>query len=270
MAAVRAVVSALLIVAAATTVGCGYGFMATTPSPSTTSPSLTIADIAHIGSAATVYITRSWVNSSPLCPDSAGSGIYLGNDQVLTAAHVLWEWKFNDPCFPPSTKVDPQDPFASLVSIPDSIIRVRNSSGSTNVARLIWYDASTDLALLSVPNQSRTTALAWGDSNALRIGDTVVAVGYPVTGVTVTRGIVSDLVAKQIPALPGRRPILIDLIQTDAAVNPGNSGGPLLNDRGELIGIVDFRVEGGNYGLGFAVASSTARRVVDSGGRLIR
>ena len=170
-----------------------------------------------------------------------------------------------------SSHVDPDSVniFDSLLPIPDIVIHVRNSSGSTNAARLIWHDSESDLALLSVPNQTRTAAIAWGDSNRLRIGDTVMAVGYPVTGVSVTRGIVSDLTTRHIPAaLSGSRPFVIDLIQTDAAINLGNSGGPLLNERAELVGIVVSRVEGGNYGLGFVVASSTARREVESGGRL--
>jgi S1-C subfamily serine protease len=71
-------------------------------------------------------------------------------------------------------------------------------------------------------------------------------------------------------ANPQSSNVFVDLVQTDAAVNPGNSGGPLLNEKGELIGIVDFRIAGGNYGLNFAVASSTARHDVDSGGSSFR
>lgn len=69
---------------------------------------------------------------------------------------------------------------------------------------------------------------------------------------------------------PQSSTVFVDLVQTDAAVNPGNSGGPLLNERGELIGIVDFRIAGGNYGLNYAVASSTARHDVDTGGISLR
>ncbi len=88
-----------------------------------------------------------------------------------------------------------------------------------------------------------------GRLSELALGDAVIAVGYPVTGITVTKGIVSGFT----------HTLRTDLIQTDAAVNPGNSGGPLLNERGELVGIVDFRVEGGNYGLNFAVATTADR-----------
>jgi S1-C subfamily serine protease len=125
-------------------------------------------------------------------------------------------------------------------------------------AYVLAMDTTRDLALLQLPAGiagPSQPALTWGDSNALKVGDRVVAIGYPVAGLTVTSGIVSAT---------RQTDWAVDLIQTDAALNPGNSGGPLLNEKGELVGVVDFRVEGGNYGLNFAVASSTARKWVAS------
>ncbi len=127
-------------------------------------------------------------------------------------------------------------------------------------AELIGSDPGTDIALLKVaPN--RLTALQLGDSDALEVGDFVVAIGNPFgLGQTVTSGIVSAL---------GRTGLNVhgyeDFIQTDASINPGNSGGALINLKGELIGInsVIIGPAGGNVGIGFAVPSNMARAVVE-------
>lgn len=227
--------AAAVVVALTAAMSCGYGVSLTTPAPPTASPtptasplpsSLTTSEVARIGAAATVLITRAWVKTSPQCPDSAGSGVHIGNGMVLTAAHVLWETKIGDPCFPSI----PGLPLLGPGSEPNTdvnifargaIIRARDSSGANNVATLIWDDIFDDLAMLSVPSLIGKPALAWGDSRALHIGDPVIAIGYPVTGATVTKGIVSAL--RTVPS-PVVRQVLIDLLQTDAAVNPGNSG----------------------------------------------
>jgi serine protease Do/serine protease DegQ len=126
-------------------------------------------------------------------------------------------------------------------------------------ARVVGSDAGTDIALLQV-EAANLKALAFGDSEALRVGDYVLAIGNPFgLGQTVTSGIVSAL---------GRTGLNIegyeDFIQTDAAINPGNSGGALVNLRGELIGINSAIIgpSGGNVGIGFAVPSNMARAVM--------
>jgi serine protease Do/serine protease DegQ len=126
-------------------------------------------------------------------------------------------------------------------------------------ARIVGSDAGTDIALLRI-EAGNLNALAFGDSDSLRVGDYVLAIGNPFgLGQTVTSGIVSAL---------GRTGLNIegyeDFIQTDAAINPGNSGGALVNLRGELIGINSaiFGPTGGNVGIGFAVPSKMARAVM--------
>jgi S1-C subfamily serine protease len=141
-----------------------------------------------------------------------------------------------------------------------------NFSGDDRVqATIVGVDPSTDLALLKINAQARAlTPLPLGDSDAVRVGDAVVAIGNPF-GLerTVTAGIVSAL-QREITAPNG---YTIDkVIQTDAPINQGNSGGPLLNTRGQVIG-VNSQIEpgdtgSGNLGIGFAVPSGTLREVV--------
>ena len=130
-------------------------------------------------------------------------------------------------------------------------------NGRERVVQQVWRDPKSDLALLSV-DPSGLIQADWGDSETLETGDWVLAVGQPfgLSG-TVTAGIVSG---------KGRGigiALYEDLLQTDAAINPGNSGGPLVNLRGEVVGInTAIKTTGGGYeGVGFAVPSSRARRV---------
>ena len=127
-------------------------------------------------------------------------------------------------------------------------------------ARLVGTDPGTDIAVLQI-QASRLSALRLGDSDALQVGDYVLAVGNPFgIGQTVTSGIVSAL---------GRSGLSVegyeDFIQTDASINPGNSGGALVNLRGELIGINTAIIgpAGGNVGIGFAVPTAIARAVMN-------
>ena len=139
-----------------------------------------------------------------------------------------------------------------------------NFSGDDRVpARIVGRDPSTDLAVLKIGAQSRAlTPLPLGNSDAVRVGDAVVAIGNPF-GLerSVTAGIVSAL-QRNITAPNG---YTIDkVIQIDAPINRGNSGGPLLSAQGEVIG-VNSQIEsetGGNVGIGFAVPVNTVREVV--------
>ncbi len=126
---------------------------------------------------------------------------------------------------------------------------------------VIGTDPLTDVAVIKI-NTDRLSTIKWGDSDKLRVGETVLAIGSPygLTG-TVTMGIVSAV---------GRANVGIanyeDFIQTDAAINPGNSGGALVNVRGELVGInaAIFSTSGGYQGIGFAVPSNMAKAVMES------
>lgn len=130
-------------------------------------------------------------------------------------------------------------------------------------ARIIGRDSSTDLAVLKVDAERELPVVAFGDSDAVTVGEWVVAVGNPfrLTS-TVTAGIVSAL-GRQIDISSNTLGIE-DFIQTDAAINPGNSGGALVNLRGELVGIsTAIATESGSYeGYGFAIPSNLMQRVV--------
>ena len=151
-----------------------------------------------------------------------------------------------------------------------SDLKVTLSDGTDLKATLVGKDASSDLALLKVdPGPHDLPALALSDDSDLQVGDTAYAIGSPygLEG-TLTTGVISAL-HRQITAPNGFS--ISDAIQTDAELNPGNSGGPLLNTAGEVIG-VNAQVYGasqtasgetsGGTGLGFAIPSSTVKRVV--------
>jgi len=145
-------------------------------------------------------------------------------------------------------------------------VRVRLLDRREFKAKVIGRDPNTDVAVIKI-DASNLTAAPLGDSDASRVGEWVLAVGNPLgenLTFTVTQGIIS---AKgRALGLPGQTQQSIqDFIQTDAAINPGNSGGPLVNVRGEVIGI-NSAIEsptGYNAGYGFAVPISLARAVMD-------
>ncbi|MDC9701757.1 MAG: Do family serine endopeptidase [Alphaproteobacteria bacterium] len=130
-------------------------------------------------------------------------------------------------------------------------------------AKVIARDERTDLAVLHVSQPGVSFPfLRWGDSDNLRVGDIVLAIGNPFgVGQTVTSGIVSALARSGVGVTDYQ-----SFIQTDASINPGNSGGPLVNLKGELVGINTTIVSrsGGSQGLGFAIPSNMVRLVVES------
>jgi len=139
-------------------------------------------------------------------------------------------------------------------------ITVRLYDDTSLKATLVGSDEKTDLALLKVDSAKPLPATEWGKSEEARIGDWVVAIGNPFgLGGTVTAGIVS---ARQRDINSGPYD---DFIQTDAAINRGNSGGPMFNVDGEVIGVntAIFSPSGGSIGIGFAIPSALARNVID-------
>ena len=141
-------------------------------------------------------------------------------------------------------------------------IRVTTSDRRVLPAKLIGNDPLTDLAVIKV-NQTGMASVPWGESTSLRPGQTVLAFGNPFgMRFTVTRGIVSGINRSNPynddPRKPGQ------FIQTDAAINPGNSGGPLVDARGQVVGINTFLIsETGSFsGMGFAIPSQIAKPVV--------
>jgi putative serine protease PepD len=157
-------------------------------------------------------------------------------------------------------------------------LTVTLQSGDTVDATVVGTDPSSDLAVVKI-NKSGLTAATFGDSDALQIGELVVAVGSPLgLAGTVTSGIVS---AVHRPVRTGDSQVqdanaVLDAIQTDAPINPGNSGGPLVNSKGQIVGInsaiatVDSgssspfggqQQQSGNIGVGFAIASNYAQKI---------
>jgi len=138
-------------------------------------------------------------------------------------------------------------------------IRVILKDETSFTAKVLGQDKKTDIAVLKIdPGKTKLTAVTFGDSDKLRVGDWVLAIGNPFgLGGTVTAGIVSAR-GRDI----GNGPY-DDFIQTDASINRGNSGGPLFNVAGEVIGIntAIYSQSGGSVGIGFAISSNLAERV---------
>ncbi|HYX76713.1 MAG TPA: trypsin-like peptidase domain-containing protein [Gaiellaceae bacterium] len=145
-------------------------------------------------------------------------------------------------------------------------VEVSFSNGDNMKAKIVGSDESTDLAVLQIGARSRAlTPLVFGDSDRVRVGDSVVAIGNPLGyDRSVTAGIVSAL--QRAISAPNQYPI-DHVIQTDAPINHGNSGGPLINSRGQVIGVNAQIATGGsgsdgNIGIGFAIPVNTVRAVV--------
>ena len=178
-----------------------------------------------------------------LVQNSLGSGVVVTNEgHIITNNHV----------------VDQVDQ-----------IEVQLSDGRTKKARLIGADAQIDLAVLKIDNPD-VKPLKLADSDTVQVGDFVVAIGNPFGfEETVTDGIISS------KGRPNRADVFSDLLQTNAAINPGNSGGPLINLRGEVVGIntAIISASGSSSGVGFAIPSNTVRTALESllkQGRIIR
>jgi len=140
-------------------------------------------------------------------------------------------------------------------------LEVTTSDKKKYKAQIVGTDPIHDLAVIQIPNKAVPQAEI-GDSKSLVVGQKVYAIGNPfgLSG-TMTRGIISS-----IRSLKGQRGFIDEAIQTDAAINPGNSGGPLLNARGQVIGINTMILTGGvaqSAGIGFAIPINTAKAVLD-------
>ncbi|KAA5607704.1 DegQ family serine endoprotease [Roseospira marina] len=138
-------------------------------------------------------------------------------------------------------------------------VTVTLSDDTALKAEIVGRDTKTDIALLKVDSDTPLPAVGWGDSDASRVGDWVMAIGNPFgLGGSVTAGIISAR-ARDIQAGP-----YDNFIQTDAAINRGNSGGPLFDMDGDVIGIntAIFSPSGGSIGIGFAVPANLAKQVI--------
>lgn len=174
---------------------------------------------------------------------SMGSGFIIdSNGYIVTNAHVIGDGKYEK-------------------------ITVSLIDGSTEVGEVLWYDTTLDLAIVKI-NRTGLPTVEYGNSDELRVGEPVVAIGNPMTldlERTVTQGIVSGL-NRSIAFENGT--IIEPLIQTDASINSGNSGGPLFNAKGEVIGINTAKMSTAE-GLGFAIPINTvipiAEQIIEKG-----
>ncbi|TFG95424.1 MAG: trypsin-like serine protease [Calditrichales bacterium] len=142
-------------------------------------------------------------------------------------------------------------------------LEVTLSDGSKRPAVLVGTDPGYDLAVIKIDvPEGKLKAIPMGSSKDLKVGQKVLAIGNPFGfGQTLTTGVISSL-QRSIQTETGS--IIKDLIQTDAAINPGNSGGPLLNSKGEIIGINTMILSptGANVGVGFGIPVDTVKQVI--------
>jgi S1-C subfamily serine protease len=216
------------------------------PVAPTNRPPNSVAGIAARDTPAVVMIK---VNGNA----GTGSGFVITGGYIVTDNHVVT-----------------LDGLASNASL-----RVYFSDGKSAAGQVVGRDPYSDIAVLKVASLTDLPALSLGDSAGAQVGDPVIAIGSPLgLADTVTSGIIS---AVNRPVQPGAGNgttprVFFDAIQTDAPINPGNSGGPLVNARGQVIG-VDAAIDtlgvnpitggqGGSIGLGFAIPVDQARRVI--------
>jgi putative serine protease PepD len=248
LGALAACAALLLIGGSASSTGASAGAGASALSSSgsgalrnASSTTLTASQVYQRDSAGVVLIKSTTAQGSDL-----GTGIVL-NDKglILTNAHVV----------------------AGSQAL---TVSASGSGGASRAAKLVGEEANSDLALIQVdPSGLGLKPLTLVSSSPVKVGDAVYAIGNPYgLDETLTRGIVSAL-GREIAAPDGAK--ITGAIQTDAALNPGNSGGPLINDRGEVIGVNSqiasdaARSEGsqpGSTGVGFAISSDTVAGVI--------
>ena len=169
--------------------------------------------------------------------EGVGSGVIVdSNGYILTNSHVIGDGKARQ-------------------------ITVLFENGDKKTGKVLWFDPALDLAVVKVEEKGLPVA-ELGDSDKLQVGQLAVAIGNPL-GLdfqrTVTSGVISGL-NRSIKV--DSTNIIEDLIQTDASINPGNSGGPLLNERGEVIGINTAKIQTGE-GLGFAIPINSVKPILE-------
>jgi S1-C subfamily serine protease len=210
--------------------------------------------------------------SGPVSPDEANNiELYLRlNPGVVNITSVSFEYNwFLEPVPQQGTGsgsiIDPKGHVLTNYHVVKDAqeLSVTLADGVDRKGKVVGVDRENDLAVIQFdPRGERLTTIPFGNSSGLRVGQKVLAIGNPFgLDRTLTTGIISGLGR---PVKTDSGIVIREMIQTDASINPGNSGGPLLNSKGEMIGVntMIYSPSGGSVGIGFAVPIETARRVV--------
>ncbi|MDE6762596.1 MAG: trypsin-like peptidase domain-containing protein [Oscillospiraceae bacterium] len=201
-----------------------------------------------------------------------GTGIVLSSDgYIITNCHVIetsyQTWQNN------SNRNPFDNPFSFFGGGYETVTKTEQASevtvtlydGSEHKAEIIGSDETTDLALLKIDADGLIPAVL-GNSNDLKLGERAITLGYPLgLGLSASGGMISGLEKEITAELSNGKTATMTLIQTDASINPGNSGGPLLNGKGEVIGITSSKIASSSIeGIGFAIPISDAMPILDS------
>lgn len=182
-----------------------------------------------------VQLQREFFWTRPV--EGVGSGVVVNNQgYILTNSHVIGDGQGRD-------------------------IKVLFEDGKELDGDVLWFDPALDLAVIKVKGSGLDTAIL-GNSDLLEVGQLAVAIGNPL-GLDFQRSVTSGVISGLHRSIQiDKYNVIEDLIQTDASINPGNSGGPLLNSRGEVIGINTAKIQTGE-GLGFAIPINLVKPIVE-------
>lgn len=215
-------------------------------------PVISTAEVAALGDAPVSQVLQSVYTVAVQANGTrgSGSGVAIDGEHVVTNAHVVT--------------------LANATGAPR--VEVQNSSGEEFSATVVGVDPISDVAVLKVKSEEPLVPVAWGESKTLTIGQGVIALGAPLgLSNTVTAGIVSavdrpvELSGPKTENPDDSGSTFVNTVQTDAAINSGNSGGPLIDGDGRLVGlnvaISAAGESGGNIGIGYAIPVDYVRRV---------
>lgn len=240
--------------------------------PSSNGAAMTTSEVIAKATPSVVFITSEFESTSG---KSTGTGIVFTSDgYIITNAHVITaEVSINNNNYNYN-----RDPFSSFfenfynynydnsnskeVRKADKVT-VTTSDEKEYTAEIIGFDSNTDLAVLKI-DANGLTAAEIGSSQNIAMGDKAITLGYPLgLGLSASDGIISGLDKEMTVEVTGGTATMT-LIQTDAAINFGNSGGPLLNDRGQVIGITSSKLVSSSVdGVGFAIPITDALPIID-------